>query len=84
MLDVDAPNSKGETSKETLSKNCQLIGLNFRLLDSYLIGRFLPAFIFSVAICTIFGELIGITFEQIQFIAFGRISGINVKRSCLT
>jgi lipopolysaccharide export system permease protein len=47
------------------------------LLDQYILQRFLPSLTFSVFLCTVFGELIGITFEQIQFVAYGRVSPIT-------
>lgn len=43
------------------------------LLDRYLIQRFTPPLIFSGFILTVFGELIGISFEQIKFVATSSI-----------
>lgn len=37
------------------------------LLDRYIIKQLTPTFIFSIAICSIVSELIGISFEQIGF-----------------
>ena len=39
------------------------------LLDRYLITQLIPNLIFAIAICTILSELIGISFEQIKFVA---------------
>ena len=39
------------------------------LLDRYIIAQFIPTLIFSLAICTILSELIGISFEQVKFVA---------------
>lgn len=39
------------------------------LLDRYLIGQLIPNLIFAIAICTILSELIGISFEQVKFVA---------------
>jgi lipopolysaccharide export system permease protein len=44
------------------------------LLDRYLIQRFTPPLVFSGFIFTVFGELIGISFEQIKFVATSSIS----------
>lgn len=38
------------------------------LLDRYIITQFSSRFIFSLVICTILSELIGISFEQIKFV----------------
>ena len=45
------------------------VSLRFRiaLLDRYIIKELIPTFLFSLAICSILGELIGISFEQIGF-----------------
>lgn len=37
------------------------------LLDRYIIKELIPTFLFSLAICSIVGELVGISFEQIGF-----------------
>ena len=42
--------------------------LKVSVLDCYLLKELLPAFCFYLLICTILGELIGISFEQIKFI----------------
>ena len=39
------------------------------LLDRYLITQLIPNLIFAIAICTILSELIGISFEQVKFVA---------------
>ncbi|MCC0175767.1 LptF/LptG family permease [Waterburya agarophytonicola K14] len=39
------------------------------LLDRYLINQLIPHLLFAIAICTILSELIGISFEQIKFVA---------------
>lgn len=46
----------------------------FSLLDRYIINQLVPPLAFSIAICTILGELIGITFEQIEFVADNEVS----------
>lgn len=38
------------------------------LIDRYIINQLIPSLIFALAICTILGELIGITFEQVRFV----------------
>ncbi|MGB3638928.1 MAG: LptF/LptG family permease, partial [Rivularia sp. (in: cyanobacteria)] len=45
----------------------KLLNLRFRiaLLDKYIIKELIPTFLFSLTICSILGELIGISFEQI-------------------
>lgn len=47
----------------------KLLNLRFKitLLDRYIIKELIPVFLFFLAICTILGELIGISFEQIRF-----------------
>ena len=47
----------------------RIVSPRFRitLLDRYIIQELIPNFIFSIAICSIVGELIGISFEQIGF-----------------
>ena len=42
---------------------------NISLVDRYIINQLIPSFVFALAICTILGELIGITFEQVKFVA---------------
>ena len=37
------------------------------LLDRYIIKELIPTFIFSMAICSIIAELVGISFEEIRF-----------------
>lgn len=46
----------------------RLLNLRFRiaLLDKYIIKELIPTFVFTLAICSILGELIGISFEQIK------------------
>ena len=43
--------------------------LNISLIDRYIVKQLIRPWIFSVAICTVLGETIGITFEQISFIS---------------
>jgi len=38
------------------------------LIDRYLIKQLVPAWIFCLSLCTILGEVIGISFEQVDFI----------------
>lgn len=47
----------------------KLSNLRFKitLLDKYIIKELIPNFVFSLTICSILGELIGISFEQIGF-----------------
>ncbi len=52
----------------------QILFSKLSLLDRYLVHRFIPPLIFSVSVFTIFGELIGITFEQIKFVVVSSIS----------
>ena len=44
---------------------------NFRLttLDGYIINQLIPVLLFSIFICTLVCELVGISFEQIKFVA---------------
>ncbi|MBV6624059.1 MAG: LptF/LptG family permease [Rivularia sp. (in: Bacteria)] len=46
----------------------RLLGLPFEitLLDRYIIKELIPSLLFSLAICTILAELVGISFEQIS------------------
>lgn len=38
------------------------------ILDQYIIKELIPTFVFSIAICSILGELIGISFENMRFV----------------
>ena len=46
----------------------------FSLLDRYIISQLIAPLAFGLAICTILCELIGITFEQVKFVANNEIS----------
>ncbi|GAB4534082.1 MAG: hypothetical protein Tsb0014_20030 [Pleurocapsa sp.] len=50
------------------------ISLKIALIDRYIISQLIPPLIFAVAICTIVGELIGITFEQVKFVTSDGLS----------
>ncbi|WP_019505775.1 LptF/LptG family permease [Pleurocapsa sp. PCC 7319] len=52
-----------------MGKLLKKLHLKISLADRYIISQFIPPLIFAVAICTILGELVGITFEQIRFIS---------------
>ena len=39
------------------------------LVDRYIINQLIPTYIFSLFICTVLSELVGISFEQIKFVA---------------
>ena len=39
------------------------------LLDRYIINRLIPILVFSLFICTVVCELVGISFEQVKFVA---------------
>ena len=52
-----------------MSKSFKKPRLNISIMDCYIISQFIPSWIFAVAICTIIGELVGITFEQIRFVS---------------
>ena len=41
---------------------------NLKLLDKYVISLLIPTLVFSLFICTVVCELVGISFEQMQFI----------------
>ena len=43
-------------------------GLNPKLLDKYVISLLIPTLVFSLFICTVICELVGISFEQMQFV----------------
>lgn len=49
--------------------NNKLLNFCFKitLLDKYIIKELIPIFFFSLVLCCIIGELIGISFEQIKF-----------------
>ncbi|MEO0645044.1 MAG: LptF/LptG family permease [Cyanobacteria bacterium J06650_10] len=47
---------------------------NISLLDRYVLKQLVPPLLFSIAVFTLLGELIGITFEQIKFVAHDEIS----------
>lgn len=49
--------------------NNKILNLRLRitLLDKYIIKELIPIFLFSLVLCCILGELIGISFEQIKF-----------------
>lgn len=51
-----------------MQKLIKYISLNYSILDAYLIRNLLPSFIFSIVICSIIAELIGISFEQVKYI----------------
>lgn len=40
-----------------------------KLVDRYIINQLIPTHIFSLFICTVLSELVGISFEQIKFVA---------------
>ena len=42
---------------------------NPTLLDRYIINRLIPILVFSLFICTVVCELVGISFEQVKFVA---------------
>lgn len=44
------------------------MSLKIPLIDLYIIKQLILPWIFSLAVCTILGELIGISFEQIRFV----------------
>ncbi|MEL6494173.1 MAG: LptF/LptG family permease [Cyanobacteria bacterium J06623_7] len=50
------------------------------LLDRYLITRLMPNLILAISICTILSELIGISFEQVKFVA---LEGLPLKITAL-
>ncbi len=50
-----------------MKKKSVSLGFRIALLDRYIIKELIPTFLFSLAICSILGELIGISFEQIGF-----------------
>jgi lipopolysaccharide export system permease protein len=43
--------------------------LGFKLVDYYIINQLIPTQVFSLFICTVLSELVGISFEQIKFVA---------------
>ncbi len=50
-----------------MKKRLLHLGFKINFLDRYIIKELIPTFIFSLTICSILGELIGISFEQIGF-----------------
>ncbi len=50
-----------------MKKRLLHLGFKITLLDRYIIKELIPTFLFSLTICSILGELIGISFEQIGF-----------------
>ncbi|MBE9215561.1 LptF/LptG family permease [Plectonema cf. radiosum LEGE 06105] len=57
-----------------MQKLIKSIALKYSILDAYLIKNILPSFIFSLVICSIVAELIGISFEQIRYITEWELS----------
>lgn len=51
-----------------MRKVIKLISTKNLILNTYLFENLLPSFIFSLIICSILAELIGISFEQVRFI----------------
>mgnify|MGYP001799742693 CR=1 FL=1 len=51
-----------------MQKPIKYISFKYSILDTYLIKSILPGFIFSIIVCSIVAELIGISFEQVKFV----------------